>query len=292
MRCPIRFQVSLPWYGKFGAKLLLARLPAGYRLWRRLGVFRHGAMDKPLYALEVFRTHFERAQFGNRERGFVGLELGPGDSLFSALIAYAHGASGCYLIDTGRYAEENVERYREMAVLLEGKAMRTPNIDAVGNLQEVLQATGATYGTDGLAALRRIPDSSVDFVWSHAVLEHIRRREFSAVMVELRRILRSDGVCSHRVDLRDHLGGQLNNLRFPESFWENELVARSGFYTNRLRFAEMLGLFRAAGFAAEVIGVERWPTVPTPRNKLAAPFRDLGDDDLRVSAFDVILAPA
>lgn len=249
-------------------------------------------MDKPLYALEVFRTHFERAQFGNKERGFVGLELGPGDSLFSALIAYAHGASACYLIDTGRYAEESVEPYREMAALLEGKAMRTPNIAALGNVQEILQATGASYETDGLAALRRIPDSSVDFVWSHAVLEHIRRRDFSTVMVELRRILRSDGACSHRVDLRDHLGGQLNNLRFPEPFWENELVARSGFYTNRLRFAEMLRLFRAAGFAADVIGVERWSVLPTPRNKLATPFRDLGDDELRVSAFDVILVPA
>jgi SAM-dependent methyltransferase len=288
----MRLQTSLPWYGKVGAKLLLARLPAGYALWRRLGLFRHGAMDRPSYALQVFRTHFGRANFANKGRGFVGLELGPGDSLFSALIAYAHGATHCYLIDTGQYAEDSVPPYREMVAALRAEALRTPSIDAVDTIQEILQATGATYGTDGLAALRRIPDRSVDFVWSQAVLEHIRRRDFSAVMTELRRILRTDGVCSHRVDLQDHLGGQLNNLRFPEWFWEDEVVARSGFYTNRLRFEEMLGLFREAGFAPDVITVERWPALPTPRKKLAKRFRDMSDEELRVSAFDVILTPA
>ena len=48
-------------------------------------------------------------------------------------------------------------------------------------------------------------------------------------MRELRRVLRNDGVFSNRVDLRDHLGAALNNLRFPESLWERNAIAKRRF---------------------------------------------------------------
>jgi hypothetical protein len=106
---------------------------------------------------------------------------------------------------------------------------------------------------------------------------------------ELRRIQRQDGVSSHRVDLRDHLGGALNNLRFRERTWESGFVSRSGFYTNRIRYTEMLKLFREAGFEVEVTNVERWTHVPTACHKMATPFRDLSEEELTVSGFDVLL---
>jgi hypothetical protein len=91
------------------------------------------------------------------------------------------------------------------------------------------------------------------------------------------------------VDLRDHLGGALNNLRFSERIWESEFFARSGFYTNRICFAQMLSMFSAAGFTAEVGRVQRWPKLPTPRRSLAPQFREVSDEDLLVSSFDVRL---
>jgi hypothetical protein len=66
-------------------------------------------------------------------------------------------------------------------------------------------------------------------------------------------------------------------------------MADSGFYTNRLRFGQMLELFRRAGFTVEVLGTEMWPTVPLPRRVLADRFRSLSDEELRVRGFDVIL---
>ena len=44
---------------------------------------------------------------------------------------------------------------------------------------------------------------------------------------------RRDGICVHRVDLNDHLGGRLNNLRFTDAIWESVLFRESGFYANR-----------------------------------------------------------
>ena len=35
-------------------------------------------------------------------------------------------------------------------------------------------------------------------------------------------------------------------------------MAKSGFYTNRLRFAEMIDLFRVAGFSVETRAVSKW----------------------------------
>ena len=91
-----------------------------------------------------------------------------------------------------------------------------PPLAAVASLGEVLEACDELYLAEGLRSFRAIPDSSCDLVWSHAVLEHIRRAEFPEVMRELHRNMKPTGIGSHRVDPQDHLAGALNNLRFPE----------------------------------------------------------------------------
>ena len=54
---------------------------------------------------------------------------------------------------------------------------------------------------------KRLEERSVDFVWSHAVLEHVSASaEFLEIHAEkTRRVISDDGVCSHTVDLKDHL---------------------------------------------------------------------------------------
>ena len=167
-----------------------------------------------------------------------------------------------------------------------------PDFPAVSSLEELLALCNASYEVDGLVSLRMLPEQSVDFMWSQAVCEHIKKDEFLDIMRELRRLLRDDGVASHRVDLRDHLGGVLNNLRFPESLWESNIMANAGFYTNRIRYSEMIRLFQQAGFDVEVVEIERWETLPTQRRKLATEFQHWSDDEFCISGFDVILRPS
>jgi len=255
-------------------------------------LFVHGAMNRPDYAYGVFQQHFERSYFSRKAAEFVALEVGPGDSLLSAIVAAAHGASECYLVDAGAFATEDLTAYRDMVGYLHSRNLPVPVMDKVSDLAGVLESCNAVYGTQGLRSLRDIPSESVDFIWSQAVLEHIRRHEFLDTMRELRRVLRPDGVCSHRVDLKDHLGGALNNMRFPSRLWESNQVARSGFYTNRLRYSEMIELFREAGFSVEVLATGRWHAVPTPHSCMAKEFRYLSEEDLLVKDFDVLLRPA
>lgn len=283
-------RTSIPWWAKIGLKIVLSRLPLDYGVWRRVGLFRHGRMDQASYALQVFRTHFSRCWAEQPPDGYACLELGPGDTLFSALIARSFGAAATYLVDAGPYAIEDPQPYRDLAQHLTAQGLHCPpGIDRAASIADVLGACGATYLTRGLASLASVPTASIDWVWSQAVLEHIRKAEFLPYMKELRRILKPHGKASHRIDLRDHLASALNNLRFDERTWERDWLAASGFYTNRIRFSQMRELFRKAGFAVDVVHVDRWTTLPTRRQAMAAPFSTMADDELLVQGFDVLL---
>lgn len=282
----------VPWWAKLTAKVLLSRLPVPYSLWRRLRVFRHGDMHDPKRALSVFSAHFERAlRYGDIKPGFTCLELGPGDSLLTGLVARAFGASKVYMVDSGDFVVRDISFYRAMARLLMEIGKPLPETEKHIDLDSLLSACNIVYLTDGLNSLRTIPNQSIDYFWSQVVFEHVPKREFLALLKEFRRIAKDTSLGSHSIDLRDHLGGGLNNLRFEERIWESDIMSRSGFYTNRLRYSQMLDLFERAGFDASVVRTFSWESVPTPVEKLASPFRSMPIDDLRIAEFETVLRP-
>ena len=98
-----------PWWAKIIIKMMLSRMPLHYSFFAKIGLFRHGKMDNPKYALQVFSEHFERTGFSKKGGGFVALELGPGDSFVSAIVANAYGASKCYMVDAGNFAIDDIK---------------------------------------------------------------------------------------------------------------------------------------------------------------------------------------
>lgn len=279
----------IPWWGKIASKVILSRLPASYYLWKKLSLFEHGSMQKPADAYSVFKQHFDRIQ---PPAGFTSLELGPGDSLFSAIVAKAFGGSSSYLVDTGDYAIKDIDSYKIMIDFLHEQGLAVdPTWTNWRSVSDVLDSCSAHYLTSGLSTLKSIPDNSVDFIWSQAVLEHIRRNEFLDVMKELRRIIKNTGYCSHMIDLKDHLGGNLNNLRFSEKIWESDFMVKSGFYTNRIRYSDMIDLFQEANFQITYCEIKKWDKLPTSRANLALPFKNMPDEELLVSEFSTILQP-
>jgi SAM-dependent methyltransferase len=281
-----RLKAGAPWYVKVPLKLALSVMPLRYGWLSRVGVRRHGEMTDPAYAYEVFGRHADRVDL---KPGFTLLELGPGDSLASAVIAAARGASGSVLVDQGDFAVAPVDVYKALAASLREGGLDPPDLATARTRAEVLLRCNATYLTGGLESLESLPADSVDFAFSHAVLEHVRAAEVAPVSHALHRVIRAGGRCSHTVDLRDHLGEALNHLRFGRKRWESRLFANSGFYTNRLTYHEYLDAFRQAGFVVDDLSLTRWRELPTPRSKLARPFRGYSDETLLVSGFDVLL---
>jgi len=278
---------AAPWWVKILAKLLLSVLPIAPGTWQRIGLFRHGAMDQPAYADGVFTSHWKRCG-GPELRGTTVLELGPGDSIATAILAAAHGARAV-LVDSGDYASQDLQVYLDLAERLSEQGLAAPDLDGVRTLPEILERCASSYLTEGLASLEGLPSDSIDLVFSQAVLEHVRRDEFDRTLQELARVLKGDGVASHRVDLRDHLGGSLNNLRLPSRLWERRWFAAAGFYTNRLSCSEILEVAGRSHRTVESRPKRHWDRPPLPRRLLAREFRDRTDDDLTIGVFDVVM---
>ncbi len=252
-------KAMIPWYVKIPAKIVLSRLPVNPLTWQRLNLFRAGVMDNEESARSIFFTHLNATGFSNLA-GKAVLELGPGNGLLTGKFAAELGASKTWLIDAAAIAEP----------------ASFPNTE---------------YLSNGLASLRTVPTASVDFLFSNAVLEHIRLKELPDTIAEMKRVLKPSGVASHQIDFRDHLGGALNNLRFSEDTWESDFMAKSGFYTNRVPWSQMAELFRENGFASEVIKHNSWPELPTKQRSMSPPYSDMLSTDLLVWDCHVVLRP-
>lgn len=282
----------IPWWARIGAKLVLSSLPIPYSWWRKLSLFRHGDMNVPEPAIEKFRHHFDLANSVRPlSAGFTTLELGPGDSAFSVVIARAWGASGAIALDAGDFALRDVRAYQHAAEVLRCQGRTCPDLREARDFGDILSRLNARYLTRGTGSMAEIPDNSVDFIWSCVVLEHVHRHEFARLAREMRRVLKPGGVMAHSIDLRDHLGGGLNNLRFSEALWESNLFHRAGFYTNRLGYRDLLTLFEEVGFAWKLGRVDRWPAPPLPRKPMQPMFHGRSTDDLCIAGFQLILWP-
>lgn len=291
---------SIPWQLKILAKIILSRAPIPYSFWKKLGLFEHGAMNKEEWAYDLFVNHARttgviedngsQIKFKGNSSDFSVLELGPGDSLFSAITASLLGASKIYLIDTGDYASKDFSIYKSFLNFLNEKGFNVARYNTCTSIQEILEASNAVYLTEGVLSCKDIPSDSIDYCFSNAVLEHVCKYDFPVLSKEINRILKNGALSFHRVDLKDHLGGQLNNLRFSEKVWEGKLFKNSGFYTNRIRFDEMKSIFQNSGLKINIPKVVKWSVLPTPRNKLDKEFSALSEENMLISGFDLILS--
>jgi SAM-dependent methyltransferase len=281
--------VPMKWALKVVAKLLVSRLPLPYGFWKAIGLFRHGRMDSADYPIKIFNLHTARAFPLGLPNDAVILELGPGDSVASALLGFSQGARQVCLVDVGNFARSDVAFYQALALDMKKKGFAVPDLGAAESINDVLQACNARYLTQGITSLRTIPSGSIDFMWSHSVLEHVRRCELGDVLGELRRILKPGGMASHNIDYQDHLDHALNNLRFSEALWESPLFAGAGFYTNRVPAVCLHQMFREYGFDILQEDFGKWPELPTPRSAMDQVFQSFSDDDLLNRTSHVLL---
>ena len=181
------------WRMRIAVKLILSRLPLNYRTWAKLGLFRHGAMDDYLYAWEVLKSH--SSELRNTD-DWKGLELGPGDGLLSSFLAPALGSSGLTLVDAGDFAHKDVSLYRQHIenFLASFPDLVLPDILNKSNIESMLLSVNGSYHSKGLLSLKGLKDSSYDLIYSQAVLEHVRRHEFTDTMKECYRLLSPNGV--------------------------------------------------------------------------------------------------
>lgn len=106
----VKLREGLPCWSSVPARIVVSRLPTGNRHWQVLGVFRHHCLGDADYAIGVFAMHVSRANLAGDPTGKAILDLGPGDSVASAVIATGHGARAS-LVDSGRFTKESLGVY-------------------------------------------------------------------------------------------------------------------------------------------------------------------------------------
>jgi hypothetical protein len=274
---------SVPWQIKIAAKIVLSRMPVDYRLWAKLDMFKHGKMASLSYPKKVFSQHRSVAEkFLGSIEGKTILEMGTGDSVASALLASAAGATRCYMLDVGDFTEKDMSFYQTFA---QDIGLILP---AGCTYSEMLSAIRGIQLTQGLSSWKQVPGGTLDFIWSHSTLEHVRKGEFDQTLKCMYEAMKPGAITSHNIHLKDHLGGALNNLRFSEKLWEADWWANSGFYTNRLRPSELRAAFLSAGFELIDFVVAMYDTLPTPRNAMDRHFRTMSNEDLMATGVSLV----
>jgi len=92
--------------------------------------------------------------------------------------------------------------YAKLIDYIKQQGLSVPDIEEDMSFGDMLNAYGIEYLTEGNKSLEILPDHTIDFCWSQAVLEHVRVEEFDDMANHLKRLTKDGGVNSHRVDLQ------------------------------------------------------------------------------------------
>ena len=277
-----------PWWFKLLIKIVLSRLPISYKRWKIIGIFSHGAMSNEEYSINVCNNHIRDLKINNDLKDKLFMEIGPGDSLSSAVLLYQHDAKSI-LIDSGDYATDDLNFYNSLIRQIKFDKDRKRILEHIKSRDQLLKICRSKYFTNGLKDLKKIPSNSVDHIFSQAVLEHIKKDEFIDTIKELYRITKKNGSHSHEIDFKDHLSGSINNLRFSEKVWESNLFYKSGFYTNRIRYSTMINYMVDCGFSIKIINKKIWNILPLEKNKLHNDFQKHEDINLKTYECRIVL---
>ena len=268
------------WALKILIKIIISKLPIKYSFWKKVGIFRHGGMDKIEYSKKIFFGHIGDIQKYRKIKKPIILELGPGDGISSAIYSTVVDSPKIYLIDVKPFANKDISPYIDIINTLPKDKSLKFNIKKIKSINDILNELNASYLTDGLSSLKSIKDNSIDYLFSHSVMEHIRFSEVQQTIKEIYRILKPNGIISHNINYKDHLADSLNNLRFPKKIWESDFFANSGFYTNRIPAIEMHNLFKKYNFEFYYENFSSWVNMPIKRRYIDKYFHKYSNKEL------------
>jgi hypothetical protein len=204
-----------------------------------VGLFKHGDMDKKEYVLKLWDIHYLdiKSRHDISTKGNY-LELGPGDSLNSGVLAVKEGFDSFYFIDVGKFADDS-----EKITNYINKIKNKSNIYKSNNLQNYFH-----YFTCGLDSLKRLSSNSVSYAFSNSVLQHIDKNIIRNVLLEINRVTKNCAIQSHIIDLRDMIYRSKYHYNVPNCIWESKYFKNKSIYTNRLTYKNWKCLFQEANY--------------------------------------------
>ena len=280
------------------AKNMIAGVPLLRHYKERVSRKRLKSLEDIYRPIRLFKYLISRSQGRLDITDKVVLEVGPGDSMGMGLLFLAHGAKKVYLVDRFKHIfwdDYDAIYYRNF--LSEISNQDVPNRSVVKealrikNGKIILNPDLLEYRL-GDAAKIPLEDSSVDFLFSNAVVEHVRHAELA--VQEFARVTKDSGFNVHEVDLRDHFFSKepLRLLSYSDWLWDFMTCNRPG-YSNRLRCSDYCKIFKSNKFIIERLfhtrTIEQTQVVSL---KLSSKFKEYPLEELTILAFWVLLKKA
>ncbi len=252
-------------------------------------------------------------EIGEKLRGKIFFEVGTGHNPIVQIGFFLCGAEKIVTVDLHRrldfdilkkslawmaenrteifgYYESVVERsiFNERMDLIEKLAQKPKEFMLEANIEYLAPADASNIG---------LPNESIDYHISTSVFEHIPRNDIVRILVEAKRILKSNGAALHFINLSDHFQHQdksitsINFLQYSEKEW-NRIAGNEFTYCNRLRVNDYSALFKEEGFdiCRKEVVVDREAHKSIENGfMLNEKFRNYSVDDLCVTGLRVAL---
>lgn len=213
---------------------VLSSIPGVFSWWDRRRPM--GNTASSTYARGVWRFHLAHYfSFAHERMPSVVAEFGPGATLGSCIAALCDGVGRAIALDACPYASNDSLNLRMLNELIPD-SRRAHEYAA---LQDAVTAVG-TRRHDSLleyvapcADLHVMPENSVDFIFSHSVMEHVVKpaEAYEAFF----RWLRPGGIISHKIDHSSHAITKSWNGHYaiPDRLW-SIIVGGRPYLLNRM----------------------------------------------------------
>lgn len=269
------------------------------------------------YCYSVFMRHrIVAAAAGLRNIPRCVVELGPGDSLGTGLMAILTGTQRYYAVDVVRHASPaaNLAVLDEIVALLRSRApiphdgecaeirpeLRSyefpMSIFNEGSLNQALSPSRLSMirktliGSERdspiqylapLGEMSTIPGGSVDWVFSQAVMEHVD--DPGSIYRECFRCLGPAGIMTHQIDYRCHETAPEWNGHWKYSGWLWSLMrGHRPWFINRIPHSVHMRMQREAGFDIRD-DIKQIQTEGIAHSQLSRQFRWLSASDLQIA---------
>ena len=197
------------------------------------------------------------------------VELGPGDTMATALYFLAHGAARVVCFDRFKLVMDSAKNTliarQVISTLSEPQRHLLQTIlcfDDCGKVRGNPSRLQHLYSRNENIALE---NESADIIVSNAVLEHVQ--DLDALFASMQRILKPGGIMVHAADLKSHglhHTTALDFLTIPETLWKCLTFYRGA--PNRKRKTDYENLLARHGFEFTFFKV----TSRIPREEIAA----------------------
>jgi len=238
------------------------------------------------------------------------VEVGTGWEPICSVLLYLMGVENCHTYDHVPHVRHDLA---EMLIAsIESKLDEISGITSISpdilrerisrlkksaDLDDFFSRANIVYHAPADASRTGLENSSIDLVFSYAVLEHVPEKVINEITIESKRVLKGSGIAYHMIGLHDHYVSfdkkisKVNFLKYSEFWWSFFVKNRISFH-NRLREKQFIHLIEQCG--AKVV----WKENKTDPNdvrilqdmKVDSHFDGMSDEELAIYATELILS--